>query len=299
MGVRQMLARGRRENRTAWLLLGPIVLYLIIFQIIPVLAGFALGFMNWVGVFTKPTFAGFNNFVRFFEDPLYITTLWNAFYIGVIAMSVNIIIGLVGALLLNMPISGKTLIRSIWFAPTVTSTVAVAQIFLAFIDPASGVINRFIMSIGMKPIAWGYSTFWMVFWIIIYSVWRGIGSCMILWLAGLQSIDPCLYEAASMEGARGSQQFWHITLPSLRGITAYMLITSFIAALQIFEAVFFISRGGPFGTTEVIVYRIFRDFYGDFNFGMAGSGSIIITLIIIVFSLFTARWYTMKEGTNA
>ena len=289
----------RRESRIAWLLLSPILLYILIFQLLPTLSGFVLGFTNWIGVFQRPTFAGVKNFVRFIHDPMYMHALWNAFYIGVIAMVVNVSLGLIGALLLNVPKRGKTIIRSVWFAPSVTSTVAVAQIFLAFIDPSTGVVNQFLTSIGIQPIAWGYSTFWMVFWIIIYSVWRGIGGCMILWLAGLQSIDPSLYEAASVEGARGSQSFRYITMPGLRGITAYILITSFIAALQIFESVLFISRGGPFGTTEVIIYRIFRDFYGDFNFGMAGAGSIVITLIIVVFSLFTARWYTAREGTNA
>jgi multiple sugar transport system permease protein len=167
-----------------------------------------------------------------------------------------------------------------------------------FIDPSSGTANRILGLLGIEPIAWVYSTFWMVFWIIVYSAWRGIGGCMILWLAGLQTIDPSLLEAASVVGATGRQKFWHITLPGLRGIFVYILITGFIGALQIFEPVLFISRGAPFGGTEVIVYRIYRDFYGDFNFGMAGAGSLVIATIILIFSLLTARWYSLKEGTN-
>lgn len=118
---------------------------------------------------------------------------------------------------------------------------------------------------------------------------------MILWLAGLQSIDPSLYEAADIDGTNGWQKFIYITLPSLRGIVTYVLITGFIGTLQIFEPVLFISQAGPFGTTDVIVHRIFRDFYGDFNFGMAGAGAMVITFIIVVFSVLTLGWYQKKE----
>lgn len=284
-----------KENLVAWLLLLPIFLYYIVFQAFPIVFGASIGFFHWVGVSSKPVFAGLRNFVSFFQDPLYLGTLWNAFYIGLIVMAINIILGMAGALLLNGSIRGKIVIRSIWYAPAITSAVATSQIFLMFIDPSSGIANRVLTSMGLEPIAWGYSTFWMVFWIVVFSCWKGIGGTMILWLAGLQSIDPSLYEAADIDGTNGWQKFIYITLPSLRGIVTYVLITGFIGTLQIFEPVLFISQAGPFGTTDVIVHRIFRDFYGDFNFGMAGAGAMVITFIIVVFSVLTLGWYQKKE----
>ncbi len=178
------------ENRLAWLLLSPILLYFLIFQAFPILFGVFIGFVNWVGVSSKPKFAGFGNFVRFFTDPFYLRPLWNAFYIGVIVMFFNVVIGFIGAYLLNNPIRGRTVIRSIWYAPAVTSAVATTQIFLMFIDPSSGIANWVIQGLGIQPIAWSYDTGWMVFWIVAYSCWKGIGGAMILWLAGLQSIPP-------------------------------------------------------------------------------------------------------------
>lgn len=283
------------ENRVAWLLLAPILLYFLVFQAFPIVFGLVIGFTNWVGVTAKPTFAGLSNFVRFFSDPYYVRTLWNAFYIGALVMFFNVTIGFAGAYMLNAPMRGRTLIRSIWYLPAVTAPVATTQIFLMFIDPSSGIANRALELVGIEPIAWGYSTFWMVFWIVVYSSWRGIGTAMILWLAGLQSIDPAFYEVADIDGANSWQKLIYVTLPSLRNITTFVFITGFIGVLQIFEPVLFISQGGPFGTTDVIVHRVFRDFYGDFNFGMAGAGALVITIIIFLFSLTMLKWYTVKE----
>lgn len=293
--MKRKISLAKHENRIAWLLLSPILAYFAIFQAFPILFGFFISFVDWVGVGTKPRFVGLGNFVRFFSDPFYVRTLWNSFYIGVIVMFFNVTIGFVGAYMLNGPIRGRTVIRSIWYAPAVTSAVATTQIFLMFIDPSSGVANRVVQIFGGHPIAWAYSTGWMVFWIAAYSCWKGIGGAMILWLAGLQSIDPVLYEATDIFGASWWQKLWYVTLPSLRNITTFILITGFIGVLQIFDPVLFISQGGPFGTTDVIVHRVFRDFYGDFNFGMAGAGSVVITVIIFGFSLLTLRWYAAKE----
>ncbi len=294
MGI-QTRSLKTNENRIAWLLLAPIMLYFAIFQAFPILFGVLIGFTDWVGVRSRPRFAGLKSFVRFFSDPFYLRTLWNAFYIGLVVMVLNVSIGFLGASLLNADIRGKTAIRSIWYAPAVTSAVATSQIFLMFIDPSSGIANRVLQMLGGQPIAWFYSRGWMVFWIAVYSCWKGIGGAMILWLAGLQSIDPVFYEVSEISGANGWQRLVYVTLPMLRSITVYVLITGFIGVLQIFDPVLFISQGGPFGQTDVIVHRVFRDFYGDFNFGMAGAGSLVITVIVFGFSLLTLRWYAAAE----
>ena len=281
--------RRHREGVTAWLLIGPILVYFSIFQAFPIVFGFLLGFFRWIGVNETPRFCGLANYWKFFTEPMYLLALWRAFYIGSLVMVVNISVGFGGALLLNLPIRGRGVFRTIWYIPVVTSTVATSQMFLIFIDPSVGVVNRVLQQIGLTPIVWFHSTFWMVVWIIIYSSWRGIGAAAILWLAGLQSIDPGLYEAAKIDGAGGWQKFWYITIPGLKAIAIFVLVTGFIVALQIFDPVLFISQGMPWGTTEVIIYRVFRDFYGDFNFGMAGAGAVVIALVIAAFSVATFR----------
>jgi len=269
--------------------MGPFLAYFLVFGAFPIAFGFLLGLFRWIGVDTAPKFCGLANYFHFFKEPMYMLALWRAFYMGSLVMIVNIGVGFGGALLLNLHIRGRGVFRTIWYIPVITSTVATSQMFLIFIDPSAGIANRVLQQIGLTPITWFYSTFWMVVWIIIYSSWRGIGRAAILWLAGLQAIDPGLYEAAKIDGAGAWKRFWHITIPSLKLIAIFVFITGFIGALQIFGPVLFISQGGPWGTTEVIIYRVFRDFYGDFNFGMAGAGALVITLIIVAFSIATFR----------
>ncbi|MBA7698829.1 Lactose transport system permease protein LacF [subsurface metagenome] len=288
--------RRHRDGVTAWLLLGPILVYFLILQGFPIIFGFLLGFFRWVGVTTTPEFCGLANYLTFFTEPMYLLALWRAFYIGSLVMLVNVGVGFGGALLLNLPIRGRGVFRTIWYIPVVTSTVATSQMFLIFIDPSVGVANRVLEQLGLTPVVWFYSTFWMVVWIVLYSSWRGIGFTAILWLAGLQAIDPGLYEAAQIDGAGGWQKFWYITIPGLKTIAIFVLVTGFIGALQIFDPVLFISQGMPWGTTEVIIYRIFRDFYGDFNFGMAGAGSVIVALIIVAFTVATFRLLGERRG---
>lgn len=281
----------KKNDRTiqAWLLISPILLYFGVFQALPTLAGFLMGFFDWVGIQDMPKFIGIKNYIYFFTNEMYWGSLWRAFYIGSLVMVVNLSFGFGAAFLLNVKLKGRAIYRTIWFVPAVTSTVATSQMFLLFIDPSAGVINRTLTQLGFDPIAWGYSTFWMVFWIVVYSSWRGIGHSMILWLAGLQSINPTLYEAAEIDGANSWRKFWHITLPGLKPVTIYAFVTSFIGAIQIFDAVVFISQGGPWGTTSVLAYRIFRDFYNDFNFGMAGTSAVVMTIVVGLFTMVTFK----------
>lgn len=287
-----------KSNRMAWMLMGPLVVYFLIFSGFPVAFALVLGFLKWVGITATPVFAGIANFKRVLTDKIYLTALWNSFFIGGLLMCVNIVLGFFGAFFLNMKIKGRVLFRSFWVAPLVTAYIATSQIFMLFINPSAGVANRVLQLIGLKPITWGYSTFWMIFWIVLYGAWKNVGGCMIIWLAGLQSIDRSMYEQAEIDGANWWNMIWHITLPLLRPISVFVLITQFRDALQIFEPVLFISKGGPFGTTQVMVSRVYLDFYGDYNFGMAGAGAMVITLVIVIFSLLTMRWYLAKGGSH-
>ncbi len=288
-----------RSNATAWMLLGPLMIYFLVFSGFPTIFALALGFLKWVGIGGTPAFAGFNNFRQLFGEKIYLRALFNSLYIGTLLMCVNIIVGFFGAFFMNMNIKGRTLFRSLWFLPVVTAYIATAQIFMLFINPSGGVANTILKEIGLSPVVWSTSTSWMVFWIVFYGAWKNIGGCMIIWLAGLQSIDRSIYEQASIDGSTWWQILWRITLPLMLPISVFVLISQFRDAIQIFDSVFFISKGGPYGTTDVMVYRVMLDFYQDQNFGMAGAGALVLTVIIAVFSIFIMRWYMRKGGTYA
>jgi ABC-type sugar transport system permease subunit len=146
-------------------------------------------------------------------------------------------------------------------------------------------LNKIITGLGGAAITWGYSSMWMFFWIVVYNTWKNLGPAVILWLGGLQGIDPSLYEAARVDGASFWQQVRYITLPGLRYITMFILLTGIIAAMQMFDQVMLISGGNPYGQTDVLMYRIYRDGFKNFNLGMAGAESLILGLVTVVFAI--------------
>ncbi|MBJ6362462.1 carbohydrate ABC transporter permease [Paenibacillus sp. GCM10012307] len=284
-----------RDAVMAAVILMPMLAFWLLLSGFPTVFGFMLGFFRWVGLADSPKFIGFDNFIRFFKDPIYTQSLWRSIWLGGLVTSITLLAGFGAALLMNLPLWGKGIYRSIWYIPAVTSTVATTQIFNLFLDTNNGVINNVLVSLGKEPIVWQYSVGWGIFWIVVYSAWKGVGGAALLWLAGLQSVDHSLYEAAEIDGAGRFGKLWNVTLPGLKPIATYVVITSLIGAIQIYEQVLFITNGGPYGQTEVLVFRIYRDGFWDFNLGMAGASSLIMAIIVIVITVFYYGWSTSSD----
>ncbi|MDO3413367.1 sugar ABC transporter permease [Saccharibacillus sp. CPCC 101409] len=284
-----------KDALIAAVILAPMILWWLVLSGFPTLFGFILGFFEWIGITGSPKFVWFHNYVRFFQDPQYYQALWRSIWLGGLVTSITLIAGFGASLLMNMPLFGKGIYRSIWYIPAVTSTVATTQIFNILLDTNNGVINNFLVSIGREPIVWQYSVFWGVFWIVVYSAWKGIGGAALIWLAGLQSVDTTLYEAADIDGAGRWAKLMNVTLPGLKPIATYIVITSLIGAIQIYEQVLFMTNGGPYGQTEVLVFRIYRDAFWDFNLGMAGASSLIMAVIVFTATSLYYRWSTESD----
>lgn len=290
--------RNHKDAVVATVILGPMLLWWLVVSGFPTLFGFFLGFFEWIGVASAPKFRGFTNYIRFFQDPVYYMALWRAIWIGLLVTGLTIVGGFLAALAMNLPLFGKGIYRTMWYIPVVTSTVATTQIFNIFLDVNNGVINNILKGLGKEPILWQYSVGWGVFWIVVYSIWKGVGGTALIWLAGLQSVDPVLYEAADIDGANRWQKFWSVTVPGIKPIATFVVITGLIGAVQIYEQVIFITGGGPYGQTEVLVYRILRDGFFDFNLGMAGASSVVLAAVVFVFTVVYFRYATEKERSD-
>lgn len=294
--------RGSRRvygrHKDAWIaavILVPMFLFWLIVSGFPTLFGFGLGFFEWIGLASSPKFIGFDNFISFFNNPVYTGALWRSVWLGGLVTVITLAAGFGAALLMNMPLMGKGFYRSIWYIPAVTATVATTQVFNIFLDSNNGVINNLLKALGKEPVVWQYSVSWGIFWIVVYSVWKGVGGAALIWLAGLQSVDVSLYEAAEIDGAGRWGKLRYVTLPGLKPIATYIVITNLIAAIQIYEQVLFITNGGPYGQTEVLVFRIYRDGFWDFNLGMAGASSLIMAVIVIVITVLYYNWSTRTD----
>lgn len=282
---RKVLTRSQREARRAYMIILPYYIYIALWSLIPLLIGFFLGFTEFNGLGGVPKWVGLSNFKTFFATREYLVLLWRQIWIGMLCLFTNTIFSFILGLALNVKSRIRGFFRTAVYVPSVAAVSTTTAVVVALLNPVDGGLNKFLTLIGAKPIVWNYSQFWMVFWIVVYFVWRNVGPAAIIWLGGLQSIDPSLYEAARVDGAKKWQEIRYITIPGLKFIAAYIILTGVINVMQMFDVVMFISRGNPYGKTDVLMYRIYRDGIQSFNMGMAGAESIILGMITLVFAL--------------
>ena len=305
MSAWERFARWRRRHRQpieAWLMLSPILLYYSFFFLLPVIANLIVSFTRWSGVYDKPIWVGIANYKAYLVHP-YPLTLFNTALFTISILLIQTTVAFLIAVLLNQKVAGLGLYRALWYVPTLTSSAITAQVFFAFISPYDGILNAILKAMGRPIVIWTISTLWMRTFVIVYSIWRGVGTPVVLFLAALQGIHPEIYEAAMVDGARGRDLLRYITVPLLRPMIVFVLITGMIAGFQIFETVMLItaggqssttSGGGPFYTTNVVLLQIYRDAFVSNKLGMASAGSVITAIILLWFS--TTNMRLMSRG---
>lgn len=240
-----------RDALLALALLAVPVGFWLLFCGYPVVYGVVLGFFDYKGINGIPRWIGIGNFVTFFGSAEWVSALGRTVGLGMLCFLCTTLVGMLVALLLNGIKKGQGIFRAIWYIPSVTSAAATSQIFNILLS-YDGVVNNILESFGKEAVYWQYSTEWMIFWIVIYSVWTGIGGSTLLWLAALQSIDPSVIEASKLDGCNRVQSFFRISVPQMTPMIAFMFINGFIGAMNIYESVLFISGGGPLGTSEAL-----------------------------------------------
>lgn len=283
--------RWRHRNRQpleGWLILTPILLYYSFFFLFPVIANLYVSFTSWSGVYDSPRWVGLTNYRVYLNHP-YPLILFNTTLFAVVILVVQTTLAFFIALLLNEKVFGRGVYRALFYIPTLTSAAITAQVFFAFISPFDGIFNAILKSLGQPIVVWTVSTFWMRFFIIIYSIWRGVGGPVVLFLAALQGIHREIYEAAMVDGATQGNMLRYITLPLLRPMIIFVMVTGMIGSFQIFESVLLISAGGPSDTTNVMLLQIYNDAFVNTRLGLAAAGSIITGIVLLAFSITNMR----------
>ncbi|BCJ99036.1 carbohydrate ABC transporter permease [Anaerocolumna chitinilytica] len=292
----RILTRKQRQSRRAYAVILPFFIYIAIWSLLPLVIGLLLGFTDFNALNGLPKWVGLKNFTTFFSSKDYLTLLGRQMWMGSLCLVANVVLSFMLALALNIKHPLRGFFRTSVYIPNIAAAAITSGVFIALLNPFNGGINMFFKSLGMDPIIWNYSQFWMVFWIIVFFVWRSAGPAAIIWLGGLQSIDPSLYEAAKVDGAGRFQQILYITIPGLRFIAAYILLTGLIGVMQMFDVVMLISHGNPYGKTDVLMYRIYRDGVVSFNMGMAGAASTVLGLVTIVIAFLV--FIVISKGDN-
>ena len=283
----------KKEARTAWLMSSPALVLLTLFLGIPILLTFVLSFTNIRLVSpTPPKFVGLNNFVRAFaHDPSFLRSLTNTAFFAMIVVPCQSALALALAILVNAKVKGVTVFRTMIFMPVVTSMVVVS-ILWSFFYEENGLFNSVLNTVtggAWTAIAWLNNPGTAMPAIILLSIWQAVGLHMIIWLSGLQGIDPALYEAADLDGANGWQRFRYVTWPGLHSTMVFILVTITIAALGLFVQVDVMTSGGPQDATSTLVYHAVRKGYREQDMGYGSGISLIFFIIVLVISLIQRR----------
>lgn len=286
----------RRNRMTAYLFLLPNFLGFLVFTFIPVIFAFVLSFTNWDGS-DNMEFIGFENFVKMFQDSNFTISFLNTVIYTVGTVPVIMILALLFSMLLNSGIKGAPLFRAFHFFPHISSIVAIAVVWQFLYNPSQGPINMALRALGVQnPPGWLGSTDWALFGVMIMIIWKGIGYYMINYLAGLQAIPKDLYEAATIDGANGFEQFIYVTLPQLKPTNFYVAIMAIIQSFQVFTPIYVMTQGGPGRATSVLVYQIYKDAFVNFRMGYASAMSMALFVIIFVVTLIQFRLQNKYEN---
>jgi len=232
-------------------------------------------------------FVGLGNYERLiFRDSLFHTSLFNTSFIFLVQVPLMVILGLVTALVLDAKfIRAKGLFRTLIALPVATGLVAYSTIFLLLFNDQVGLINYILAQIGLEPVAWLGSAWGARFTLVIAVTWRWLGYNMIILLAGLQTVPQQLYEAAEIDGASRWQKFRFVTLPQLRPVLLFVVVSSTIGTFQLFSEPYVITGGGPSNSTITIVQYIYNQAFLQFNLGYAAAVSVLLVLIVSVMSI--------------
>lgn len=289
----------RREARTAWLMSSPALILLLLFMGIPILLTFLLSFTNTRLISPNPpAFIGLDNFVRAFaHDPTFIRSLLNTALFALVVVPCQSGLALALALLVNQKVKGVTAFRTMIFMPVVTSMVVVSILWSFFYED-DGLFNSVLTTLtagGWSAVAWLNEPGTAMPAIIVLSIWQAVGLHMIIWLSGLQGIDPALYEAADLDGVNGWQRFRYVTWPGLHSTMVFILVTITIAALGLFVQVDVMTSGGPQDATSTLVYHAVRKGYREQDMGYGSAISLIFFLVVLAISLIQRRLTREKD----
>jgi multiple sugar transport system permease protein len=285
--------RWLREAALAYLFLLPTLIGLALFTVGPVVAGFVISFTNW-NILLAPQWVGLDNYRALVSLDLPRKVLGNTLYYTLLNVPLNMALALGVALVLNRQLRWTSFYRAVYFLPVVSSTVAASLIWTWLYSPNFGPINYFLGLVGISGPPWLGSTTWAMPAVIIMSVWKGFGTNMLIFLAGLQGMPQEVQEAAMIDGANRWQRFWRVTWPLLTPTTFFVLIISCIVSFQVFEQVFVMTNGGPAYATTVLGLFIYLNAFRYNNMGYAAAAAYVLFALTLAFTLaqfrFQGRW---------
>lgn len=270
----------KRENKIGYLFILPLIIYFLIFQLLPMSLSFVISFTEW-NLRGTPEFVGFSNYINLLTDaqlyPDFWPSLWITLKYILYFLPIGIFLSVVVSAMLNGNVKGDGFFKTAYYIPNVTAGVAVAAMWIFMLDPQIGLVNQLL----------GTSHSWLgnvstaLPTLAIMSVWGVLGYNVLILLAAMKSIPDDLYEAAKIDGANAWRRFISITIPSIQPTIFFIIVTGFIASFQVFDQMYLMTGGGPNGSTTTYLLSLYNHAFRYFEMGTASAMSYILLLIIL------------------
>ena len=293
-----------RRNRQAlapWLFLAPGALFFLIYVIFPIFQSFGISLYEWDGL-GEAEYVGLGNYEGLYRewverDAFFVAFMNNLIWLALYLLAIPA--GLFIALFLNQNVRGIRLYKSLFFFPFVISQVVVGLVFAWFYDPTFGLLNVALGWFGLGPLNVLGDENLVTYGIVVAGLWPQTAYCMILYLTGLNAVDPEQIEAGRLDGAKGWRMLWHVILPQLRPATFIAFVVTIIGALRSFDLISVMTEGGPFGSSRVLAYYMFEVALSEYGFRMGYGAAIAVALFAIMLcfiAYFLRSMYREERG---
>ncbi|XUY28436.1 carbohydrate ABC transporter permease [Agrobacterium sp. rho-8.1] len=289
----------RNQQKLApWLFLAPGLLMFVIYVLVPIFESIWISFHDWDGMGTM-NWVGFGNYAELLQDDTFYVSLKNNI-IWLVLYLLSIPAGLAVALFLNQNVRGIRLYKSLFFFPFVISQVVVGLMFTWFYAPDFGLFSKLLEWVTGEQIAILADERFVTYGIIVAGLWPQTAYCMILYLTGLNNINPEQVEAARMDGAKGFKLLWNIILPQLAPATFIAMVVTVIGSLRSFDLVSVMTAGGPYGSSSVLSYFMYEQALSEYGFRMGYGAAIAVVLFLIMMifiTLFIVRMLSQERNS--
>ena len=291
-----------KASTAGWLFAAPALTVIGLFFGLPVVAALALSLTDFdIYALADPgnlRFVGLGNYVGLLQNPLFWKSLGNTLYFVIVGVPLSVAMSLGAALLLHSKVGRlKPFFRTAYFAPVVTTVVAVAVIWRYLFHTRYGLVNWGLSALGIDAIDWLGDPRWAMPTIILFAVWKNFGYNMIIFLAGLQSIPEDLYEAARIDGANTWKQFRHVTLPMLGPVLLLVSILTMAGYFQLVAEPYVMTQGGPLESTKSVLYLMYEEGFKWWNLGNASAVAFLLFLLMVA-TTSGLLWFARRKGVE-
>lgn len=290
-------AARRGETLTAWALVLPALVGFLLFHAWPTLRVIEISFTDW-NLLREPGFVGLANYEQMLADEKFWNGMKLSAYYALLNIPLQTALGLFLAVAMDR-LTRSLFVKSVVLLPYLLSNVLVAMVWLWMLDPMLGLVNHLIAGLGFERQPFFGGVDQALFTVAAVNIWRHMGLVAMLFLAGLQNIPRHLYEAASLEGANEWQIFWRITLPLLRPVMVFVLVTSVTGSFQIFDTIAVTTNGGPLDSTRVIVHYIVQNAFSFYKMGYASAMSLALCAAMVLYTVVQMRILRASENDLA